>query len=216
MYRTSKLAVIFGLGVLLLSIHSTVIAQMHQAKVTINGHVLSATEINDLQMIYGVQPQAGNYWYDRVSGMYGNVGETTSGFMYPDHSFGDLSENCSLGDTEVFMNGRELPYEEWLVWSQVLGAYIQQGSYWFDVYGNIGVEGYAHPVANLYLAAQQRAAMQQQVYGGGYGGGQQQAYGGGSGDNFWSTRFSAGNYDNGGSRGYVSVPGHGAVGYGFD
>jgi hypothetical protein len=34
-------------------------------------------------------------------------------------------------------------------------------------------------------------------------------------DNFWSTRFSAGNYDSGNQRGYVSVPGHGPVGYGF-
>jgi len=39
--------------------------------------------------------------------------------------------------------------------------------------------------------------------------------GGGGGDNTWSTRFSAGNYDNDNSRGYVSVPGYGPVGYGF-
>ena len=38
---------------------------------------------------------------------------------------------------------------------------------------------------------------------------------GGSGDNFWSTRFSAGNYDSNNQRGYVSVPGYGPIGYGF-
>ena len=105
----------------------------------------------------------------------------------------------------MLVNGRELPYEEWQVWSQVLGAYMQQGEYWFDTYGNIGFKGVAHPVANLYLAAQQRAAMYGQS---------QQTFGGGS-DNFWSSRFSAGNYNAGNTQGYVSVPGVGPVGYGF-
>ena len=38
---------------------------------------------------------------------------------------------------------------------------------------------------------------------------------GSEGDNIWSTRFSAGYYDQGNQRGYVSVPGYGPVGYGF-
>ena len=205
MFGTRIIAAFCGTAFTLLSIHSIVVAQMYNQHVTINGHALTASEINELQMIYGVRPQPGNYWYDKVSGMYGAIGESTSGFMYPNHLFGKLYAGCSEGDTKVFMNGRELPYEEWQVWSQVLSAYIQQGRYWFDVYGNIGYEGYNHPVANLYLAAQQRAAMY----------GQAQSYGGG-GDNFWSSRFSAGNYNAGNTQGYVSVPGVGPVGYGFD
>jgi hypothetical protein len=38
---------------------------------------------------------------------------------------------------------------------------------------------------------------------------------GGGGDNFWSTRFSAGNYNEDNSVGYVSVPGVGPVSYGM-
>ena len=42
-----------------------------------------------------------------------------------------------------------------------------------------------------------------------------QSGGMGGGDNIWSSRFGAGNSDSGGQRGYVSVPGHGPIGYGF-
>ncbi len=37
----------------------------------------------------------------------------------------------------------------------------------------------------------------------------------GTGDNFWTSRFSAGNSNADNSQGYVSGPGHGPVGYGF-
>jgi hypothetical protein len=112
---------------------------------------------------------------------------------------GNLKANASNGQTNVFVNGRELPLIEWLVWSYVLGYYIQPGNYWFDHLGNAGYVGNPIPTVNLYLAAQQN----------GYNGQ------GSGGDNFWSTRFSAGNYDQSNTRGYVSVPGHGPVGYGF-
>jgi hypothetical protein len=80
----------------------------------------------------------------------------------------------------------------------MVGSWIQPGSYWLDHMGNAGYEGNPMPVINLYQAAQQRAHS-----------------GGGGGDNQWNTRFSAGNYDSGNTRGYVSVPGYGPVGYGF-
>lgn len=178
---------------------------MHHPQVIINGHQLSHSQLEDLQLIYGIEPQTGAYWYDQVSGMYGLIGEGISGFMYSEHQFGEMYANCSDGNTGVFLNGRELPHEEWLVWSQVLGAYIQPGAYWFDRFGNIGLEGDAHPVANLYLTAKQQTMAA----------GQSTSAFGGSQGNFWSSRFSAGNSNAGNTQGYVSVPGHGPVGYGF-
>ena len=73
-----------------------------------------------------------------------------------------------------------------------------------DKDGNAGYEGNRLPVVNLFLAFQRNAAAQGNAYN--HGGG---------GDNMWSSGFSAGNYDQGNQRGYVSVPGHGPVGYGF-
>ncbi len=176
-----------------------VAARPPEAKVVINGVALAASQVRDLEQMYGVVPQPGEYWYDGRSGLYGVVGYPAFGFMLPGHGFGKLARGASAGATGVLINGRELQMGEWAVWSQMVGSVIQPGSYWFDANGDAGVEGNLYPLVNLYAASQQR----------GYGGG-------GGGDNFWSTRFSAGNYDQGGARGYVSVPGHGPVGYGFD
>lgn len=167
--------------------------------VIVNGRALSADELAELEQLYGVAPLPGNYWYDAASGLYGAVGFQAFGFMFPGHELGTLERNASAGDTNVLVNGRELPQGEWLIWSYMLGTAIQVGSYWLDAQGNAGYEGSPVPLVNLYVAAQQNA----------YGGQ------GGSGDNFWSTRFSAGNSDAGNTRGYVSVPGYGPVGYGF-
>ncbi|MFC2088528.1 hypothetical protein ACFLSX_02920 [Calditrichota bacterium] len=168
-------------------------------KVVINGLVLSNNQISELEQTYQVKPLPGNYWYDINSGLYGVIGYPTFGFMLPGHDFGKLKKNASNGDTGVFVNERELPQSEWAVWSQLLGYWIQPGNYWLDENGNAGYVGNPIPTENLYIAAQRNA------YGGSSGGG----------DNFWSSRFGAGNYDSGNQQGYISVPGHGPIGYGF-
>lgn len=168
-------------------------------EVVINGRVLVDEQLAQLVETYGVTPLPGNYWYDAISGLYGVVGYQAYGFMYPGHKFGPLDRNVSQGNTNVFVNGRELPQSEWLIWSYMLGSPIEVGAYWLDAQGNAGYAGNPIPTVNLFMAASQNA----------YGGQ------GGSGDNFWSTRFSAGNSNAGNTQGYVSVPGHGPIGYGF-
>lgn len=168
-------------------------------RVVINGRALTPEKIAEIEKRYGVRPRPGNYWYDKTSGLYGVVGYPAYGFMYPGHDFGPLSRGASNGDTGVLVNGRELPKSEWAVWSYILGYWIQPGSYWLDHAGNAGYEGSPIPVVNLFAAAQQNAYRGR----------------GAGGDNFWSRRFSAGNFDAGNQRGYVSVPGYGPVGYGF-
>ncbi len=170
-----------------------------EQQVVINGNVLTGTQISELEKTYGIKAKPGRYWYDTKSGLYGVMGYQAFGFMLPGHVFGKLDPRASNGNTGVVVNGRELPQTEWAVWSQLLGYWIQPGAYWLDQNGNAGYEGSPVIVVNLYVAAQQNA------YRGKSGGG----------DNFWSSRFGAGNYDSGNQRGYVSVPGHGPVGYGF-
>lgn len=169
------------------------------SRVVINGITLTEDQVIEFEERYGLKPIPGEYWYDKKSGLYGVVGYPAYGFMFAGHQYGKLLRNASNGNTGVLINGREIPQNEWLVWSYILGYWIQPGSYWLDDMGNAGYEGNPVPVVNLFLAGQQNA----------YSGG------GGSGDNFWSSRFSAGNYDSGNQRGYVSVPGYGPVGYGF-
>ena len=167
-------------------------------RVLINGKALSAKQMRRLEQTYGVRPRAGQYWYDSKSGLYGVIGYGAFGFMKPGHKFGRLPRNVSNGSTGVVVNGRELPQNEWLVWSTLLGAPIQRAAYWLDAQGNAGYEGNPTPTVNLYAASQRNRYRNQ-----------------GGADNFWTSRFSAGNSDRGGTRGYVSVPGHGPVGYGF-
>ena len=169
-------------------------------QVVINGRTLGPRQIDEIRRRYGIDPRAGSYWYDGRSGLYGVVGYPAFGFMHPGHDYGPLAANASNGNTGVFINGRQLPQQEWQVWSQLLGYAIRPGRYWLDGQGNAGSEGNPRPEDNLYATAQRNAY---------------RSGGAGGGDNFWSSRFGAGNYDQGGSRGYVSVPGHGPVGYGF-
>ena len=183
---------IFGLMLLFLG------SSGQKNQIIINGIVLSDAQVNEIEKTYNIKPRPGNYWYDPKSGLYGVVGYPAYSFMLAGHGFGKLDRKASNGNTGVIINGRELPQSEWVVWSQLLGYWIQPGSYWLDQNGNAGYEGNPIPVVNLYVAAQRNA------YTGRSGG-----------DNFWTSRFSAGNYDSGGQRGYVSVPGHGPVGYGF-
>lgn len=171
----------------------------------VNCQVLSAAQLAQFKEKYKMEPKPGKYWYDSVSGLYGSVGEAAFGFMYPGHDFGTLAEDASNGNTGIFINRRQLPQSEWIIWSTVLGAAIQPGRYWLDALGNAGYEGVANPVVNLYVAAAQNA--QNRAGGGG---------GGRGGDHGWSTRFSTGNYNDDNSAGYVSVPGVGVIGsYGY-
>ena len=161
----------------------------------VNGRELSDHEVGQLQATYGVPPTPGSYWYDGRSGLYGISGQAGMGFMMPGHDLGDLDAGCSGGSTGVFVNGRQLPNLEWMLWSQILGGAIHPGRYWLDGNGNAGMEGNPTPLVNFVQAAA--------------------ASSGAGSNNIWSSRFGAGNYEQGGERGYVSVPGHGPVGYGF-
>lgn len=174
--------------------------------VFINNQELSQAQVVALTRTYGQAPRRGRYWYDKRTGTYGVMGFPAWGFMKPGHDFGAMPRDASRGSTGVIFNGRELPLQEWVLTSQLLGTRINPGRYWLDARGNAGLEGNPTPLVNFYAAARQNQARFQAA----------RSSAGRSGDNFWSSRFSAGNSDRGGSRGYVSVPGYGPVGYGFD
>jgi hypothetical protein len=172
--------------------------------VVINGRELSERELQDFKARYGARPRAGRWWYDAMSGLFGVDGGPALGFMFPGHDFGTLSELASgPAGTGVFINGRELPVSEWAIWTATFGNIVLPGRYWLDGAANYGVEGLPMPLGNLLLVLANRR------------GGRQGGGGGDGGDNFWSTRFSAGNSTADGSAGYVSVPGVGPVSYGM-
>lgn len=161
--------------------------------VRINGSELTPEQLQEFEALCGVKPVPGDYWYDAISGLYGTMGQQAMGMMMPGHLFGQLPGNASNGDTGVFMNGRNLTALEVNYINLLIGTQALPGRYWLDAFGNCGVEGLLNPLVNFYEVSRFRF--------------------GSSGDNFWSSHFSAGNFDSGNTRGYVSVPGHGPVGY---
>lgn len=167
------------------------------ADVIINGFALTQRHKDEFVQRYGIPPVAGSYWYDARSGLWGLAGQAAAGFLLAGHDFGGLAANASSGNTGVFLNGREMPQSEVLVFGSLVGP-ILPGRYWLDGQGSYGYEGMAMPVGNLYVMAAAAGSR-----------------GGGGGDNFWSSRFARGNSNADNSMGYVSIPGTGTVTYGM-
>lgn len=165
--------------------------------VIVNGRVLEERELAILESIYGQRPQAGRWWYDGRSGLFGAEGEAAVAFILTGHDLGLLAPNASGGTSQISINGRRLPEGEVKQLAAMTGGYAFSGSFWPDSAGNIGAEGHPAPLINLYEIGRSIRGT------------------GGAGDNFWSGRVSAGNSNANNTQGYVSVPGYGPVGYGF-
>ncbi len=175
-------------------------ADASQPSIVVNGITWSNEHVVAFTKIYGSSLQPGIYWYDAKSGMFGLQGQPSIGFLYPGHDYGQLAQNASDGNTGVMINGRNITQTEWYYLNHLCGTIVPPGDYWMDGYGNAGPVNNPFLVFNLGQLARGR--------GQGFG-----TAGSGGGDNIWSTKFSAGNWD--GDAGYVNVPGYGPMGYGM-
>ncbi len=165
--------------------------------VVVNGRELNQADIEGFIQVYGAAPVPGRYWYDASSGLFGSEGQPPAGFMYAGHDLGALNEGASAGQQSLWLNGRQMTGQEVLYLGQLLNIAPQPGRYWFDSTGNLGVEGSPYALVNLFAVARSAASQ------------------GGSGDNIWSSLYGGGNSNADNTQGYVSVPGHGPVSYGF-
>ena len=161
-----------------------------KAKVIINDVTWDEKMESEFKNVYKMDPIPGDYWYDAVSGLWGKKGGPALSFIYPGHNYGKLESNVSLGNTGIFINGREIPSEEAYIWSLVMGVPAQQGRYWLNGQGYVGYEGSNIALFNLFVLAKRNSY---------------QAKGGS--DNFWSSSLARGNEE--GGFGYVSIPGSG-------
>lgn len=119
---------------------------MHRS-ISINGVVLTISEIRAIEQQYGVQLADGQYWYDRKCGAWGVEGGPTAGFVMPGIAVGGpLRPDASGGNTNVFINGRELHNVD-VLGLQQLGP-VLPGRYWVDSLWNCGFEG-GLPLFNL-------------------------------------------------------------------
>jgi len=77
--------------------------------VVINGQALPAATVRTLEQAYRVPIAPGRYRYDAVSGAWGSERGPIAGQMMPGLRLGGpLAADASRGDSQVFINGREL------------------------------------------------------------------------------------------------------------
>ncbi|XP_050229058.1 protein ENHANCED DISEASE RESISTANCE 4-like [Mercurialis annua] len=115
--RTNKGSESFLAGLLKKSFkdfsRSNQLSEDEKAYVFVNGIHIPDSMVKKAEKLAGpIHP--GDYWYDSQAGFWGVRGQSCMGiippcikeFNYP------MSENCSSGDTRIFVNGRELPQND--------------------------------------------------------------------------------------------------------
>jgi len=119
---------------------STVVAAASGGPVYVNDAPISAEQVQILEYVYG-PIQSGAYWYDPISGLWGQRGGPAQGQIDPWLPLGGpLRADASGGNTRVFINGRELHPVDVQRLRQVFGV-VPLGRYWMNADGIGGPEG---------------------------------------------------------------------------
>ena len=130
--------------------------------IEINGAPLNEAGRKALRRIEAVigDVPAGRYWYDPVSGGAGVWGGPASAYIGPGLALGPPMPAAASGGgdgriTGVFVNGRELhPID--VAGLRRYGP-VSPGRYWWDRFGNVGLEG-GPMLFNFYAVLQQQSA----------------------------------------------------------
>lgn len=176
-------------------------AVMLSAPAAAQGVIVNGVRIEDktrqaLEQAYGVPVKPGRYWYDRVSGVWGNEGGPAMGQIHPGLQLGGaLRADASRGDTGVYVNGRQLHRQDVAALQRC--TQVIPGRYWVLANGVGGYEG-AAPSFNLAVLCGNA--------GGGGSSTRCENYGGGQ-FNCSNARTGIGMIGEGGGRGAVFVDG---------
>ncbi|PIN23616.1 hypothetical protein CDL12_03647 [Handroanthus impetiginosus] len=84
-------------------------AEVGGPHVFVNGHFIPDRVVKKAEKLAGsIQP--GEYWYDKKAGFWGVMGHPCLGIIMPNiEEFNyPMPENCAAGNTDIFVNGREL------------------------------------------------------------------------------------------------------------
>ena len=124
-------------------------------RVVVNGAPVPEARLAEIENYYRLSIADGEYWYDRTSGAAGPAGGQTLTFIVPGLDLGGpLQPDASAGNTGVFINGRELPQQDLIALTRLVG-FVQPGRYFLDGNGNAGYEG-GPPMINLIAASRQQ------------------------------------------------------------
>ena len=150
-----------SLLILVLTVLVTVAPGQLAGELIVNGKPLSPDELSMLRRLahqYRVsEPQAGRYWYDSRTGLWGYQGQPAMGMILPGLRLGGrLAPNASNGNSGVFVNGRELSQME----VQFVGrcTKVLPGRYWLEADGTGGYVGEPASFNLVRLCNQRRAS----------------------------------------------------------
>ncbi|XP_028777018.1 extra-large guanine nucleotide-binding protein 1-like [Neltuma alba] len=112
--------------------------------VCVNGEQLNRKQM--MSLLSSSNPpkklKPGFYWYDKASGLWGKEGKRPTQFISPRLDVGGvLKENASNGNTNVFINGREITKEErWML--KAAGVACEgKPNFWVNADGSYKEEG---------------------------------------------------------------------------
>jgi len=126
--------------------------------VVVNDVGLDDATLDALEVELGWAVADGAYWYDPVLGAVGYSGGPTAGFLPAGLVIGGpLAADASAGATGVFVNGRELPFEDLAALEELFATPIPPDYYFLDAEGYYGYEGEA-PLGNVFDTVAQQAS----------------------------------------------------------
>ncbi|KAF8090482.1 hypothetical protein N665_0475s0017 [Sinapis alba] len=136
--------------------------QLYARLISVNGRPLSEEELDKLQNCPNPPKKLkpGDYWYDKLAGYWGKVGEKPCQIISPNMNIGGsaMMEHASNGDTEIFINSREITKTE-LMMLKMVGVQCEgKPHFWVNSDGSYQEEGQNRIMGKLWNKKRARVA----------------------------------------------------------
>ncbi|EOA18334.1 hypothetical protein CARUB_v10006852mg [Capsella rubella] len=128
--------------------------QLPSRLIIVNDKPLSEDELYTLQTCPNPPKKLkpGSYWYDKVSGYWGKVGEKPCQIISPNNNIGgsNIRKDASNGDTGICINGREITKPELMMLKMVSVQCEGNPHFWVDSEGTYQEEGQKRSIGNIW------------------------------------------------------------------